>query len=140
MPENEAKLIFWEIITVIHTFAGTLLIESLSESKLNSNLGLLFVGGISLFIANLIAIGYTYDWKRKNFRIDNNILNPKNRFRLIEIKFFNLLICLINFASRKNFGKISYEKETNIKIEYLQITFWLSVITVFVLIIIKILG
>lgn len=139
---NEPQLIFWEIIAVIHTFAGTLLIESLSAQIFSSSgSGALFVGGLTFFAVNLIIIGYCFDWKKKEFRERIYKFDPKKCSELLTIYFINFVIKVLNYLGQKRNLKLkefSLTSVTKKNVSFLTLTFWFSMFTLFILILAKI--
>ena len=101
---ENAKLVYWEIIAIVHTFVGTVLIESISPNMLFGKAGLLYTLGINLFISNLLLIGFSYDWDKKEFRKYKTLQTRKKRDYL-EIMFLIsfLTITLLILAKIRQF-------------------------------------
>jgi hypothetical protein len=95
--EFNARLIFWEIVAIIHTFAGSVLINSaVSKANILSNNWFWFALG--LFLANLIVIGRSYNWKKKDFRIFFEWKKYKITIYNIEFAFIVSIATLFIFA------------------------------------------
>lgn len=136
---SEPQLIFWEIIAVIHTFAGTLLIESISSLQISSPLSnLLFVEGLTFFSANLIVIGLAFDWKKNQFRIRTYKFDPKKISELLFIRTMNLFIAILEklgeTGQKWKFRKYNTARMNTRNLSFLQLTFWFSILTLFLLI------
>jgi len=51
------RLAFWEVITIIHAFIGTVLIESITSQTILSG-GITLAIALMLFLENLFLLGY----------------------------------------------------------------------------------
>jgi len=85
----------WEIIAVIHTFGGSIMLSAITERTPPTQFLLIF--GVVLFFSNLILIVFSYDFKKHDFR----------KFKLKSREF-----------------------------NYLQLTFWISMLNMFIFVMI----
>lgn len=61
--KKDSLLIFWEIIAVIHTFAGSIMIATITPILVNSPALNIFAFAIGSFFLNFWFIKDAYNWK-----------------------------------------------------------------------------